>query len=202
MKNGSYIHPKVVWQGEYDVSFFCCIGVEAEGAQELHIGNKAKLRSHAVIYLGSKIGNHFTIGHRVMVRELCEIGDHVSIGTGTVVEHHVKIGHQVRIHSNAFIPEFSILEEGCWIGPSVVLTNAKYPLSIHAKTTLKGPIIGKKAKIGANATILPGIHIGEGALIGAGSVVTKDVPSFAVVAGNPAVIINHLSKLPYANSTC
>ena len=62
------------------------------------------------------------------------------------------------------MPEFSILEEGCWLGPNVVLTNAKYPRSPHAKEMLKGPIIRKNAKIGANATLLPGVVIEENAL--------------------------------------
>ena len=79
----------------------------------------------------------------------------------------------------------------------MVLTNAKYPLSLLAKQTLKGPHIGRGAKVGANATILPGVVIGENALIGAGSVVVTDVPANAVVVGNPARIIKTLDRLPY-----
>jgi acetyltransferase-like isoleucine patch superfamily enzyme len=79
-----------------------------------------------------------------------------------------------------------------------VLTNAKYPLSANAKQTLAGPVIRKRAKIGANATILPGVVVGEDALVGAGSVVAHDVPPGAVVVGNPARVISHISKLPYS----
>jgi acetyltransferase-like isoleucine patch superfamily enzyme len=125
------------------------------------------------------------------------IGDDVSIGTGSIVEHHVIIGDGVRIHSHAFIPEYSILEPLCWIGPNVVITNAKYPRSPLVKSTLKGAIVRRNAKIGANCTLLPGIVIGEDALVGAGSVVTKDVPAGAVVVGNPARVINTVSSLPY-----
>jgi acetyltransferase-like isoleucine patch superfamily enzyme len=132
-----------------------------------------------------------------MLRELNEIGNNVSIGTSSVVEHHVIINDRVRIHTQAFIPEFSILEEACWIGPNVVVTNAKYPLSPDAKKELKGAIIKKNAKIGANSTLLPGITIGENSLVGAGSVVTKDVPSNKVVVGNPAKILEDISELPY-----
>ena len=86
----------------------------------------------------------------------------------------------------------------CWIGPNVVLTNAKYPLSPGAKDQLAGPIIRKGAKIGANVTILPGVTIGENALVGAGAVVAKDVPAGAVVAGNPARVIRQVAELPYS----
>lgn len=192
------IHSAVKFLGAYKLGPYCCVGVEIdEEGLFLEIGPDANIRSHTVLYLGSKMGPGFSTGHHVTVRDHCDIGDHVSIGTGTVIEHHVKIGHHVRIHSNAFIPEFSVLEDDCWIGPKVTFTNAKYPVSRDVKKTLKGPWIGRGAKIGANATLLPGVRIGAYALIGAGSVVTKDVPDYAVVAGNPAKIINHLSQLPY-----
>jgi len=133
----------------------------------------------------------------VNIRELNEIGDNVSIGTLSVIEHHVRIGNNVRIHSQVFVPEYSILEDGAWLGPNVVLTNAKYPLSPGAKENLKGPTIGKGAKIGANTTILPGVVIGRNALVGAGSVVVKDVPENGVVVGNPARLLKNITTLPY-----
>jgi len=168
-----------------------------EGDLLTEIGNNAVIRSHTVIYAGNKIGDNFQTGHLVMIREENDIGDNVSVGTSSVIEHHVRIGNNVRIHSQAFIPEESILEDGCWIGPNVVITNAMYPLSPNVKNELKGAIIRKNAKIGANATLLPGIEIGENALVGAGAVVTKDVPPNKVVAGNPAKIIKDISELPY-----
>ena len=168
-----------------------------DGELPTEIGNNAVIRSHSVIYAGNKIGDNFQTGHLVMIREKNDIGDNVSIGTSSVIEHHVKIGNNVRIHSQAFIPEESILEDGCWIGPNVVITNAMYPLSPNVKNELKGAIIRKNAKIGANATLLPGVEIGENALVGAGAVVTKNVPPNKVVAGNPAKIIKDISELPY-----
>jgi acetyltransferase-like isoleucine patch superfamily enzyme len=114
-----------------------------------------------------------------------------------VVEHHVTIGNGVRIHTQAFVPEFTVLEDGCWIGPNVVLTNAKYPVSPNVKDSLIGPTIRKGAKIGANSTILPGVVVGENALVGAGSVVVRDVPDGAVVVGNPARVIGQIADLPY-----
>ncbi len=119
----------------------------------------------------------------------------MSIGSHSVVEHHVTIADRVRIHSNVFIPEYSVLDEGAWIGPCVVFTNALYPLSPDAKRTLKGPHVCAGAKIGANATLLPGITIGRNALVGAGAVVVNDVPDEKVVVGNPARIIKDVSEL-------
>lgn len=169
------------------------------GELQTVIGDNAVIRSHTVIYAGNRIGDDFQTGHHVLVREENEIGNHVSIGTASVVEHHVKMGNNVRIHTQAFVPEMSILEDGAWIGPNAVITNAAYPLSPNVKNELKGAIIKKDAKIGANATLLPGITIGENALVGAGAVVTKDVPPNKVVAGNPARVINDVSMLPYGD---
>ena len=101
----------------------------------------------------------------------------------------MKIGNGVRIHTQAFIPEYSVLEDECWLGPHAVLTNARYPKSPGVKGDLAGPVLEKKAKIGANATILPGVRIGEGSLVGAGSIVTSDVPPGVIAAGSPARVI-------------
>lgn len=183
------------------VGAFVLLGVPPRGraAGELItvIGPGAVLRSHTVIYAGNRIGANFQTGHGAMIREENEIADDVSVGTGSVVEHHVRIARGVRIHSQAFVPEYTVLEEECWIGPNVVITNAKYPRSPGVKDELKGALVRRFAKIGANSTLLPGIEIGEHALVGAGSVVTKDVPAGAVVAGNPARVIKTIDTLPY-----
>jgi acetyltransferase-like isoleucine patch superfamily enzyme len=170
---------------------------EEDGSLKTVIGINSLIRSHTVIYSGNNIGDNFQTGHHVMIRENNIIGDNVSVGTHTVVEHDVKIGSNVRIHSNAFIPEYSVLEDNSWIGPNVVFTNSLYPLSKNAKKELKGPLVKEKAKIGANCTILPGVIIGKNSLVGAGSVVTKDVGENTVVAGNPARPVNDISNLPY-----
>ena len=107
----------------------------------------------------------------------------------------VIVEDNVRIHSQAFIPEYSILKKGSWIGPNAVLTNAKYPLSQNVKDSLKGPTICENAIIGANSTILPGIQIGSNSLVGAGSVVTKNVGPGKIVAGNPAIELKDVSEL-------
>ncbi|MCD6237172.1 MAG: N-acetyltransferase [Thermoplasmata archaeon] len=170
-----------------------------EGELETVIGDNAVIRSHTVIYAGNIIGNNFQTGHHVNVREENSIGDNVSIGTKTVVEFKTKIEDNVRIHSQAFIPEYCALKEGCWIGPNVVLTNARYPKSKRSKEFLEGVVVGRNAKIGANSTILPGVKIGDNALVGAGSVVTEDVSAGKVVVGNPAKVIGDVKSLKYPN---
>lgn len=180
---------------------FCVVGVpprgERVGSLRTTIGPGAHIRSHTVIYAGNRIGSGFQTGNKVNIRELNEIGDDVSIGTLSVIEHHVRIGSRVRLHSQVFVPEYSVLEEEAWLGPNVVLTNAKYPLFPGVKENLKGPVVRRGARIGANSTILPGVVVGVGALVGAGAVVVRDVPDGAVVVGNPARVIKTVSQLSY-----
>lgn len=159
------------------------------------IGAGAAVRSHTVIYAGNHIGDDFQAGHGSLVREDNRIGSQVSIGSHSIIEHHVEIADRVRIHSNTFIPEFSVLEEECWIGPCVVFTNARYPVSAGVKSALRGPIVRRGAKIGAGAVLLPGVTVGEGALVGAGAVVVRDVPAGAVVAGNPARFLREVHSI-------
>jgi acetyltransferase-like isoleucine patch superfamily enzyme len=160
------------------------------------LGPGAVLRSHTVIYAGNVIGARFQTGHGVLVRESNSIGDDVSIGSHSIVEHHVTIANGVRIHGAVFIPEFTVLEECVWIGPNVVLTNARYPASPSTKANLRGPHLHARAKVGAGAVLLPGVTIGAGALVGAGAVVVKDVPAYQVVVGNPARSVGDVRARP------
>jgi acetyltransferase-like isoleucine patch superfamily enzyme len=198
------IHDNVLLGENYNVQEFAIIGVlprDSDGLSlQTQIGENALIRSHTVIYAGNTIGANFQTGHSVLIRELNRIGDDVSIGSHSVIEHHVTIGNRARIHSNVFIPEYSILEDDTWIGPNVVFTNALYPRSPDAKLNLKGPHIMSGAKIGANSTLLPGTVIGRDSLVGAGSVVVRDVPDGKVAAGNPARVIKDVSELAAYNS--
>ncbi len=198
-KLNAQISPNVFFADEPTLGAFVIIGESPRGkiAGELatRIGARAIIRSHTVIYAGNVIGDDFQTGHGVLIREENEIGNHVSIGSHTIVEHHVKIGNNVRLHSNVFVPEFSILEEDCWLGPNVVVTNARYPQSRNVRENLRGAHIKRGAKIGANATLLPGMVIGANALVGAGAVVTRDVPDGAVVVGNPARVLKTIDAI-------
>tara|TARA_Y100000780_G_scaffold132772_1_gene119325 strand:- start:36881 stop:37498 length:618 start_codon:yes stop_codon:yes gene_type:complete len=179
----------------------CIVGVPPRGAQdgelETVIGDNSVIRAGTIIYAGNKIGSNFQTGNKANIRELNNIGDNVSVGTLSVVEHHVEIEDGVRIHTQVFVPEYTTLKTKCWLGPNVVLTNAMYPMSPNVKDELKGPIIEEGAIVGANSTVLPGVSLGKDSVVGAGSVVTKDVEPSSVVCGNPAKFLKNKSNLPY-----
>ena len=153
------------------------------------IGDKPLIRSGTIIYSNVKIGDRLKTGHRVLVRENTDIGDDVLIGTNSVIDGHCKIGNNVSIQTDVYITINTTIEDHVFIGPRVVTTNDKY---MYYGAKLIGPTIKKGARIGANSTLLPGVVIGENAVVGAGSVVTRDVPAGAVVAGNPARTIKSL----------
>lgn len=167
----------------------------AEGELKTIVSANAIIRSHTVIYAGNIIGTHFQTGHGALIREHNRIGDQVSVGSHSIIEHNVEIGDRVRIHSNAFVPEYTILEDDSWLGPNVCLTNAPHPLCPNFPKCRAPVILRRNAKVGANATLLPGVTIGEMSLVAAGSVVVKDVPPGVVVAGNPAVVIKNADEI-------
>lgn len=150
------------------------------------IGDDAVIRVGTIIYCNVKIGNWFKSGHNVLIRENTMIGNNVLLGTNTVVDGTTTIGSNVSIQSMVYIPTDSIIEDNVFIGPNAVFTNDPYP--IRKKLKLVGPILRKGATIGANSTVLPGIEIGEGAFVAAGSVVTKNVPPWTLAIGIPAKI--------------
>jgi acetyltransferase-like isoleucine patch superfamily enzyme len=182
------------------VEEFCIVGRHAGRTSDgtpgpTEIGENSLLRSHTVVYAGSRIGARFATGHHTLIREANEIGDDVSIGSLSVVEHHVRIADLVRIHSQNFIPEFTVLEEGAWIGPRVTLTNHPFPECPEPAGCMVGVHIERYARVGANVTILPGVRIGARALIGAGAVVTKDVAPGTVVVGQAARPVKSIDEL-------
>ena len=149
-------------------------------------GKNILLRSNTIIYNDVIIGDDFKTGHNVVVRENTKIGDDVLIGTNVVIEGNCKIGSNVRIQSNVYIPTNSTIDDNVFIGPCACFTNDRYP--VRVEYDLKGPKIRKGASIGANTTFLSNIEIGEGAIVAAGAVVTRNVPAFYLAIGTPAKI--------------
>jgi acetyltransferase-like isoleucine patch superfamily enzyme len=148
------------------------------------IGHHAVLRSGTIIYCDVIIGNNFQSGHNTLIREKTRVGDRTAIGTATVIDGNTRIGNDVSLQSMVYIPTNTSIGDHVFIGPNAILTNDRYPPS----GSLTGPIIKNGAAIGANATILPGVSIGEGAFIAAGSIVTRDVPDHMMAIGTPARI--------------
>ena len=150
------------------------------------LGRNATLRPGTTIYCEVEIGDDFQTGHNVLIRERTRIGDRVAIGTNAICEGHSVIGSDVSIQSMAFIPTNTVIGDRVFLGPHVVLTNDRYPPT--GIGGLAGPVIEDGAAIGANATVLPGVRIGAGALVAAGAIVTKDVPPGMLAVGAPARI--------------
>lgn len=148
------------------------------------IGKNAVLRSGTIIYCDVTIGDDFSTGHNVLIREHTDIGDNVAIGSFSIIEGTCSLGSNIRIQSMAFIPTHTRIGAGVFIGPNAVLTNDRYPPT--GKPELKGPVIGDNVTIGANATILPGVRLGNGCAVAAGAIVTKNIPEGVLAVGAPA----------------
>lgn len=158
----------------------------------LHIGDGARIRAGTVIYAGSRIGAGLQTGHHVVIREENTIGDHLNIWNNSTIDYGCVIGSGVKIHCNVYIAQFTTLEDEVFLAPGVTIANDPHPL---CGLCMRGPTIRRGARIGVNVTLLSHITIGEGALIGAGSVVTRDIPDHMLAYGNPARPVKPVSAL-------
>jgi len=149
----------------------------------------------------------FGSGVRIFQPELvnlygCSIGDDTRIGAFVEIQKNAIVGARCKISSHSFVCEGVEIEDECFIGHGVMFTNDVYPSAVTDDGTLQAEAdweviktrVRRRASIGSNATIIAGVTIGENALVGAGAVVTKDVPDFAIVAGVPARVIGHIQK--------
>lgn len=140
----------------------------------------------------TNIGEHTNVWQFSVVFEKAIIGSNCNICAHTLIENEVVIGNDVTIKSGVYIWDGIKIEDKVFIGPSVVFSNDKFPRSKVYPKEFSQTLVKKGASIGANATILPGVTIGEFSMVGAGAVVTKDVPPKAVVVGNPAKITKYI----------
>lgn len=174
------------------------IGTPPRGASPGHlptyIGSHGVIRSGTVIYAGTRIGDSFNAGHGALIRENNVVGDSCSVGTNAVLEPGNRIGNGTRIHSGCFLENVT-LGHRVFVGPNVVFTDDPHPVCPRYEECVLGAIVDDDVSIGANSTILPGVRIGAGSLVGAGSVVTKDVPPGSVVSGSPARVVKQIKDL-------
>jgi acetyltransferase-like isoleucine patch superfamily enzyme len=164
-------------------------------ALDLTLGAGARLASGTVIYLGSTIGARFQTGHHVVVREQNVLGDDVSVWSNTVIDYGCTIGSRVKVHTNVYIAQFSTLEDEVFLAPGVSFANDIHPGCPMSGPCMRGPTIKRGAQLGVNVTVVPYVVIGAYALIGAGSVVTRDIPDRAVAYGNPARVVGSIDQL-------
>lgn len=186
------VHDDVVIGDRTVVGSHCVLGEPATAIDRLRstadvttctVGPDSLIRSHSVLYQGAVVGDHFETGHHTTIREGSTIGRGVRIGTTSDVQGYLEIGDHTRLHSNVFVAQGTVIERLVWIFSGVVITDDPHPPS---STCSRGATIRELAVIAVQSTLLPGVEIGRSALVGAGSLVTRDVPAETVVIGSPA----------------
>src|SRR5207253_2921278 len=159
------------------------------------IGDGTIVSTGAIVFAGTTIGAGCILGDQSCVRERVVIADDVVIGRGSLVENDTTIGRGTRIQADAYVTAYSTLEEDVFIAPCVVTTNDNFMgRTERRKELMKGPTIRRGARVGGGAIICPGVEIGEESFVGAGAVVTKDVPPRKLVVGSPARVVRDVPE--------
>ena len=154
------------------------------------LGEGTIVSTGAVVFAGSRIGQRVILGDQSCVRERVTVGDDVVLGRGSLIENDTTVGDGSRIQAGAYVTAYSTIEEDVFIAPCVVTTNDDFMgRTEKRKTLMKGPTIRRSARVGGGAILCPGVEIGEEAFVGAGAVVTRDVPPRVVVVGSPARVL-------------
>lgn len=157
---------------------------DADDTDPTIVGDRATIRSGTTVYADVVVGDDFNTGHDVLVREETTVGDDVTVGTKTVVDGRTTIGSHVSLQTDVYVPQETTIEDNVFVGPGAVLTNDPYP--VRTDHDLVGPTIEQGASVGANATVLPNVTVGERAFVAAGTVVDDDVPPATLAVGSPA----------------
>jgi len=159
------------------------------------LGDGTIVSTGATVFAGATIGARVIVGDQACIRERVTIDDDVVVGRGSLVENDTTIGALTKIQADAYITAYSTLEENVFIAPCVVTTNDNYMGRTEQRHEhIKGPTIRRGARVGGGAILCPGVEIGEEAFVGAGAVVTKDVPARKIVVGNPARVLRDVSE--------
>lgn len=159
------------------------------------IGDGTIVSTGAVVFAGSRIGARVVLGDQSCVRERVQVGDDVVLGRGSLIENDTTVGARTKIQAEAYITAYSLLEDDVFIAPCVVTTNDNFMGRTERRhEQVKGPTIRRGARIGGGAIICPAVEVGEEAFVGAGAVVTKDIPARMLVVGNPARVIRAVNE--------
>jgi acetyltransferase-like isoleucine patch superfamily enzyme len=159
------------------------------------VAESAVISTGAIVFAGTRIGARAILGDQSCVREGVTIGDDVVVGRGSLIENDTTIGPRTRIQADAYVTAYSVLEEDVFLAPCVVTTNDNFMGRTDKRLELmRGPTIRRGARIGGGAVLCPGVEIGEEAFVGAGAVVTKDVPPGVVVVGSPARVLRDVAN--------
>jgi acetyltransferase-like isoleucine patch superfamily enzyme len=154
------------------------------------LGDGTIVSTGAIVFAGARIGARVILGDQSCVRERVQVGDDVVLGRGSLIENDTSIGARTKIQAGAYITAYSELEDDVFIAPCVVTTNDNFMGRTERRHDLmKGPTIRRGARVGGGAILCPAVEIGEEAFVGAGAVVTKDVPPRMLVVGNPARVL-------------
>jgi acetyltransferase-like isoleucine patch superfamily enzyme len=154
------------------------------------IGDGTVVSTGAIVFAGSQVGARCIVGDQSCIRERVALGDDCVLGRGSLIENDTTVGAGSRIQADAYVTAYSTLEEDVFIAPCVVTTNDNFMGRTEQRRGLmRGPTIRRSARVGGGAVLCPGIEIGEEAFVGAGAVVTKNVPPRVIVVGSPARIL-------------
>jgi len=158
------------------------------------IGENTVVSTGAIVFAGSTIGADSIVGDQSCIRERVTLGSNCILGRGSLIENDTTVGRGTRIQAEAYITAYSTLEDNVFIAPCVVTTNDNWMGRTEKRFgNIKGPTIRRGARVGGGAILCPGVEIGEEAFVGAGAVVTKDVPARKLVVGNPARVLREVA---------
>jgi acetyltransferase-like isoleucine patch superfamily enzyme len=157
------------------------------------LGQSVTVGAGAVVVAGARIGDRCVVADQAHVRERTEIGAESVVGRAASVENDVRIGARVKLQTGAYVTAWSVLEDDVFVAPGVILTND--PTAGRRRgEELRGALLRRACRIGGGAVLLPGVEVGEEAFVGAGAVVTRDVPARAVALGVPATAVREVGE--------
>jgi UDP-2-acetamido-3-amino-2,3-dideoxy-glucuronate N-acetyltransferase len=157
------------------------------------LGDGVTVGAAAVVLAGARVGDGCVVADQAHVRERTEIGTETVVGRGVSVENDVRIGARVKLQTGAYVTAWSVLEDDVFVAPGVVLTND--PTAGRRRgEPLRGAVLRRACRVGGGAVLLPGVEVGEEAFVGAGAVVTRDVPARSVALGVPARVVREVEE--------